>query len=201
MTVAAPHRITPEEYLALERAAEYKSEYFNGEIFSMAGASPAHNRIAHSISGQFYLQLRGGPCETSQSDQRLKVSQTGLYTYPDLLVVCGESQYDDRMTDTLLNPTLILEILSPSTESYDRGDKFAHYRSIKTLKEYVLVAQNKPRIERFVRGPNETWIYHESSELDAVVEFASIPARLALAEVYEDVGFPPALTLRSATEQ
>ena len=200
MTVAAPHRITPEEYLALERVAEYKSEFFNGEIFSMAGASFAHNQITANLIVYLHAQLRGSSCLAIPGDQRLKVSQTGLYTYPDLLVVCGPRQFDDLLKDTLLNPTLVLEILSPSTEAYDRGVKFAHYRSIETLKEYVLVAQDRPRIERHVRGPEESWIYYESSGLEAVVEFASIPARLALADVYEEVDFPTALSLRPPVE-
>ena len=133
MTIAAATRITSEEYLALERAAEYRSEYFNGEIFAMAGVSHDHIRICMSLTGALYTPFRGGSCRAYQSDLRLKVSPTGLYTYPDIVVVCGSPRFDDEMGDTLLNPTIIIEVLSPSTESYDRGEKFAHYRTIQTL--------------------------------------------------------------------
>src|SRR5919198_4874617 len=126
MTLIPPD-YTPEEYLALERAARHKSEYVNGRIYALAGASRAHNLIVVNVSAELRAQLRGRPCETYASDMRVKVSQTGLYTYPDVVVVCGEPRFEDAQVDTLLNPTVIIEVLSESTESYDRGEKFAHY--------------------------------------------------------------------------
>ena len=133
-------RFTPEEYLALERQAEYRSEFFHGEIFAMAGASREHNLIAGNVSRELGNQLKGRPCETYQSDMRVKVSDTGLYTYPDVVVACGELAFEDDEVDTLLNPTLLIEVLSESTESYDRGKKFGYYRTIQSLAEYLLVA-------------------------------------------------------------
>src|SRR5712692_10164216 len=133
-------RVTPEEYLARERDAEHKSEYFDGEIFAMAGGSPQHSAIIFNVNGLLFPQLRGGPCRGFNSDMRVKVSETGLYTYPDLVVLCGEPQFDDEHQDTLLNPTLIVEVLSPTTKAYARGDKFSHYRWLESLQEYLLVA-------------------------------------------------------------
>ena len=126
---------TPDEYLALERKAEYKSEYFGGEIFAMTGASRKHNLVAGNIFAALHLQLKKRPCEIYPSDMRVKVSPTGLYTYPDVAVVCGEPMFDDEQKDTLLNPTVLVEVLSKSTASYDRGEKFEHYRKIKSLAE------------------------------------------------------------------
>ena len=130
---------TPEEYLALERQAQYKSEYYAGEIFAMAGASRWHNLIVTNVLRELSLQLKGRPCTTYPSAMRVKISPTGLYTYPDVTVVCGAARFEDTQQDTLLNPTLIVEVLSESTEAYDRGGKFAHYRKLNSLLEYVLI--------------------------------------------------------------
>jgi Uma2 family endonuclease len=148
---AALQRLTEAEYLEIERTAEWKSEFFNGEMFAMAGATPEHVLIAGNVAAELRLQLRGRPCRVYPVDLRVKVSDTGLYTYPDVVVVCGEPRFDELRGDTLLNPTLIVEVLSSSTEAYDRGDKFAHYRRLDSLQEYVLVAQDRCRIERFLR--------------------------------------------------
>jgi Uma2 family endonuclease len=177
---------SPEEYLALERQAEYKSEYLNGEIFAMAGASPNHVKIVTNIVGEFYGQLKGRPCTTFSTDMRLKVSPTGLYAYPDVIVVCGEPVYDG---DTLLNPTLIIEVLSPSTEAYDRGQKFAHYRKLQSLNEYMIIAQDQPYIEHWVRQADNKWLLSESNNLHDIISLPSIECHLALAAVYDRVVF------------
>src|SRR6476661_5007696 len=140
---------TSDQYLALEREAEYRSELVNGQIYSMSGASREHNLITTNLSREISTQLRGKPCETYSSDMRVKISPTGMYTYPDVTVACGEPRFEDDHVDTLLNPTVIVEVLSPSTEAYDRGEKFAHYRKLDTLSDYVLISQDKARVEHF----------------------------------------------------
>src|SRR5437868_8492820 len=133
--------LTPEEYLAIERKAEYRSEYLNGEMFAMTGASRKHNLIALNIAGELRQQLKSKPCEAYVNDMRVRIPATDLYTYPDVTVVCGDPEFEDAFIDTLLNPTLLIEVLSESTESYDRGKKFGYYRTIQSLAEYLLVAQ------------------------------------------------------------
>ncbi len=182
-------RYTPEEYLALERKATQKSEYVNGQVFAMSGASRAHNLIAGNVYREISSQLKGRPCEAYVSDMRVKVSTTGLYSYPDVVAVCGEIRFDDEQKDTLLNPTVLVEILSSSTEAYDRGEKFAHYRRLESLQEYVLVGQDKVRVEHFVRQGDQ-WVLTEASNLDDTVHLASIGCRLALREIYDKVEFP-----------
>lgn len=181
---------TPEEYLALEREAETKSEYLAGQIFAMAGASPEHNQIAFNLITLIGAQLRGGPCRGYTSDQRVLVSSTGLYTYPDVSVVCGNPQYTPNDPEALVNPSLIIEVLSDSTEGYDRGEKFAHYDRVESLSEFVLVAQNMPRIECFVRQESGKWLLDHAEGLDASLPLVSIPCELKLADVYNRVEFP-----------
>jgi Uma2 family endonuclease len=190
MVVLPKRRYTPEEYLVLERAAEYKSEYFAGEIFAMAGTSREHSLIVVNLSRELSAQLRGRPCETYANEMRVKVETSGLYTYPDVVVICGEPHFQDDEVDTLLNPTLIIEVLSPSSEAYDRGKKFGHYRRLDSLQEYVLIAQDQPRIERYLRQQDQQWVLTETSGLTETVQLASIECRLALAEVYDRVRFP-----------
>jgi Uma2 family endonuclease len=186
--------VTPAEYLARERAADTKSEYLDGEIFAKAGGTPQHSAIIFNVTVALGPQLRGGPCRGFNSDLRVKVSETGLYTYPDLMVLCGEARFDDEHRDTLLNPTLIVEVLSPTTEAYARGDKFGHYRWLESLQEYLLIAQDRRRLELFSRQPDGRWILSPVSGENAAVELASIGCRLALADVYDRVEFEPALT-------
>jgi Uma2 family endonuclease len=181
-------RYTPEQYLALERQAEYKSEYVNGMIIALAGASRAHGLIVFNLARELGPQLIGRQCEAYVSDMRVKISATGLYTYPDLVAVCGEALFDDEHTDTLLNPTVIVEVLSLSTEAYDRGEKFAHYRRIESLQEYVLVSQDKVRIESYVRQGSQ-WILSEASDLEETVRLESIGCDLVLRSVYDKVQF------------
>lgn len=179
--------LTPEEYLRIERAAETKSEYFDGEVFAMTGASRKHNLIALNIAAELRQQLKRQPCETYAGDMRVRVPATGLYTYPDVVVVCGEPLLDDDEFDTLTNPTLLVEVLSKSTASYDRGDKFMHYRSIDSLTEYLLVAQNECRVEHYTKQADGRWVLEETRALDATINFASINCQLVLKEVYDRV--------------
>ena len=187
-SVAMQPRYTPEEYLALERKADYKSEYANGQVIAMAGASRSHNLIAGNLYREVSQQLRGRPCEAYISDMCVKVSRTGLYTYPNVVVVYGEIHFEDVHNDTLLNPTVIVEVLSASTEAYDRGEKFAHYRRLESLQEYLLVAQDKVRIEHYVRQGAQ-WVLSEASTLDETVQLASIGCDVALRDVYDKVQF------------
>src|SRR5581483_8514282 len=157
MATAGKHLLTPQEYLARERRAEYRSEYYRGEMFAMAGASRAHTLIKDNVAAETRSQLKGGPCSVYTSDLRVKVEATGLYTYPDVVIACDEEQFEDNAFDTLLNPRAIVEVLSDSTEKYDRGTKFDHYREVPSLQEYVLIAQDRPRVERYVRQADGTW--------------------------------------------
>jgi Uma2 family endonuclease len=182
--------LTSEQYLAIERDAEYKSEFYQGEMFAMAGASRQHSLIMINLGRELSTQLKGNPCTTYSSDTRVKVNLTGLYTYPDVTVVCGKAEFDDEHNDTLTNPTVLIEILSKSTEAYDRGEKFAQYRTLDSLKEYLLVAQDQYRIERFTRQSNGQWLLSEAIGPDSRIQLESIDCTLALAEVYDKVEFP-----------
>jgi Uma2 family endonuclease len=179
--------ITPDEYLRLERQAEHKSEYVNGEIFAMTGASRKHNLVAGNIFGELRQQLKDRPCEAYMGDMRVKVTATGLYTYPDVVVVCGEPKFEDAYVDTLLNPTLLVEVLSQSTERYDRIAKSSYYRTLDSLAEHLLVAQDEVRLEQYVKQANGQWLLFECSSMDKVVELPSIGCSLALRDVYDKV--------------
>lgn len=180
---------TPEEYLELEVKADHKSEYLAGQIYAMAGGSPQHDQISFNLISTLGGQLRGGPCRGYTSDQLVLVRETGLFTYPDVTVVCGEPRFEQMRVNVLVNPTLLIEVLSDSTEAYDRGEKFAHYRRIESLQEYVLVAQDRPRIERYLRQEDGTWNYTAAEGLEAMLRLDSIRCGLRLAEVYAQVGF------------
>jgi Uma2 family endonuclease len=180
---------TVEQYLEMERASEEKHEYLNGEIYLMAGGSSNHSLIGSTMIALLYIQLRKKSCFVYNNDMRIKVIDTGLYTYPDISIVCDPPVFDEKNRDTLLNPTALIEVLSPSTESYDRGKKFQHYRSIESLRECILVSQDEPRIERYVREPNGKWLLTDAIGLEAVLELTSIQCTLSLADVYEQVSF------------
>jgi Uma2 family endonuclease len=198
MTSLAEQRLTAAEYLEIERAAEFKSEFYAGEMFAMAGASPPHVLITSNVTAELNAQLKGRPCRVYSSDLRVRVSETGLYTYPDVVVVCGEQQFDDEKRDTLLNPTLIVEVLSPATEAYDRGDKFAHYQRLPSLRGYVLIAQDRQRIERYVKqGEGPDWLLTAVSQ--GAVSLPSIGCELRLADVYDKLDLPEATALRRRT--
>jgi Uma2 family endonuclease len=182
-------RYTPAEYLALERQAEQKSEYFDGFIIAMAGASEEHILIVTNVVGELRSRLKGRPCRIYANDLRLKVTPTGLYTYPDVVVVRGERRFDDAQRDTLLNPTLIVEVLSDSTEAYDRGDKFAHYLRLESLQEYVMIAQDQPRVERYARQGGD-WRFTVIADPDGMLRLASLDCELPLREIYDQIEFP-----------
>ena len=182
--------VTVDEYLALERAAEYKSEYFNVEIFAMAGASLAHSTIATNVLGELRNLLRGNRCAPYDSNLRIEIPLTGLYTYPDVLVICRPVELSEKGDGMATNPTLIVEVLSDSTEAYDRGKKFAHYRTIPSFREYVLVSQKEPLVEVFFRRDDGIWQLTPVSGLDASVDLQSLGITLHLAEVFDRVEFP-----------
>ena len=181
--------ITPQEYLERERKAEHKSEYFRGEMFAMAGATWEHTLIKDNMATETRNQLRDGPCQALTSDLRVLVDATGLYTYPDIIVVCDEPQFLDGEFDTLLNPRCLIEVLSESSEAYDRGDKFKHYRKIPTLQEYILISQKEPLVERHVRQADGSWLMKEFTSLTQIFEYASIPSIVPLGEIYRGITF------------
>src|ERR1039457_4038988 len=183
--------LTPEQYLEIERKAEYKSEYFQGEMFAMSGARYAHIGIVANAVASLHQQLRRGPCRPLSNDMRVRVTPTGLYTYPDVVVVCAEPQFLDNTFDTLLNPTVIVEVLSESTEAYDRGQKFAQYRSLESLKEYLLVSSLHVSVERYTRQPDGSWNYIAKASLEDSLDLQSVGCHLALADLYEKVEFTP----------
>jgi Uma2 family endonuclease len=174
------------EYLALERAAPHKSEFRDGRIHAMTDASRKHNLIGVNIARELSAQLKGRPCEAYVNDMRVKARGTGKYHYPDIAVACGRPEFEDEQADTLVNPVVLIEVLSPSTEAYDRGDKFASYRRIPSLHEYLLVAQDQARVERYQRR-GEAWVLTEAEGLDATVNLEAIGCTLALREVYDKV--------------
>ncbi len=180
-----PHTLLrPEEYLANERSAEHKSEYVDGEAVAMAGASYAHNLIVANVVGTLWGRMRGTPCAVMPSDLKVKAS-TKIY-YPDVTVLCGEPLFLDDQQDVLLNPSLIVEVLSESTKNFDRGEKFMRYRLIESLQDYVLVAQSETHVEHF-RREKELWVLAETRDPDDRVAIESIGCELPLADVYDRV--------------
>jgi Uma2 family endonuclease len=184
-------RYTPDEYYRLEAAADHRSEYFNGEIFAMAGASFRHNRICGNILRHLGNKLESKPCVPYGIDLKLRVQATGLRTYPDVSVYCGkpELDLDDPTRQTYINPTVLAEVLSPSTEDYDRGKKPAHYRRIESLRTILLVSQEEARVEEHVRQPDGSWNLRDYDGLDKVLPLESIGIELSLAEIYQGVDF------------
>lgn len=158
---------TPEEYLALKREAEFKSEYLHGEIYAMAGSSPEHSTITANITGEIRAQLKGKPCQAFSNDMKVRTAPTGLFAYPDLSVVCGEPHFHDARRDVLLNPTVLFEVHSSSMEAYDRGKKFAQYQEIESLTDYVLIAQDEPRIEHYHRQQGNQWLFTVAQGLES----------------------------------
>jgi Uma2 family endonuclease len=179
--------LTPEQYLEIERKAEYKSEYFRGEMFAMAGASLAHNTLVANLLGELHGKLKGSPCRVLPSDMRVQVSPSGLYTYPDVVAVCGEPRLLDNRMDTLLNPTLLIEVLSPTTEAYDRGRKFEHYQSIESLREYLLVASDRVHADLYTRQPGDRWLLTSARNVEDSLDLQSVGCSLTLASLYDKV--------------
>lgn len=193
MSTVEKRRLTPEEYLAIERQAEFRSEFYQGEMFAMAGASWRHNKISGNIFGHLFAQLQSSRCSATMNDMRICIEQSGLYTYPDVTVVCGEPRFLDNQLDTLLNPTLLVEVTSPSTETYDRGRKFDHYCRLQSLQQYVIVAQSRPTVIRYTRRPDGEWALKIFSSMADRVELTSIHCELTLEQIYDQVIFDPEL--------
>ncbi|HEV8040160.1 MAG TPA: Uma2 family endonuclease [Bryobacteraceae bacterium] len=182
-------KLTEEQYLALDRAAEFKSEYFDGEMFAMSGASMRHTDLQSNLHGELYAALRDKDCRVHGPDFRIRVSSR-MYTYPDISVVCGKRLLADDSQDALLNPAVIIEVLSPSTESYDRGLKLQAYRTIASLQDYILINQNEIRIEQYTRLENNLWILRDYQSLDEELAISSIGVSLPLSRIYNRVEFP-----------
>ncbi len=189
---ALPKRyFTPEEYITLEVKADYKSQYVAGEIYAMSGAQPWHVRVMNNLGGMLYNRLRGRPCEYYMADMRVRVKAGELWTYPDLAALCGEPKFDkSHRPYSLLNPQVIFEVLSPSTEEFDRGDKFLRYQKLDSLTDYILVSAARMRVEHYVRQEGGSWIFHHHEQPGDVLYLASIGTELPLAEIYERVQFP-----------
>ena len=179
--------ITPEEYLAIERAAPSRSEYHDGQMFAMAGASRAHNLIVTNLVAEFRNRLRSRDCEVYSNDMRIQIASTGLYTYPDVVVVCGKPVLADHHADILTNPLLIIEVLSESTKDYDRGTKFSQYRRIPSLEEYLTVSQTEMLIEQSIRQPDGSWLLRERRPVNGNVPISSLAIELNLADKYDKV--------------
>lgn len=188
---------TFDDYLAQEREGEHRYEYLDGQAYAMAGETLEHSTICANISGELYAQLKGKPCRTLSPNMKVLSGayspgqSKGLFSYPDVSVVCGEPKFHDERRDVLLNPSLIIEVLSPGTELFDRGEKFLRYRTcLESLQNYVLVSTASPMIELFQRQPKGFWLYSAVSGLDALIELPAIACQLALADVYERIEFP-----------
>ena len=187
MSTAPKDRMTEDEYLERERASDRKSEFLDGEMFALAGASPTHALITSNVGAAFHQRLRERPCRVFSPDLRLRVSPSGLFCYPDVVVVCGELQFSDAEKDTVTNPLLVVEVLSPSTEGWDRGGKFARYRMLESLREVVFVSQGRVLVEQFTRQADGRWILTEATRLDEVLAVESVACDLPVSEVYEKV--------------
>lgn len=185
--------LTPEEYLSFERVTDARHEYLDGHVYAMAGESIEHSRICVNLAGELRSQLKGRDCEVLSPNMRVVANVKSLFAYPDVTVVCGEPLFHDEQKDILVNPTVIFEVLSRSTEAYDRGDKFLRYRmQIPTLNDYVLVSQREPKVEHHTLQPDGTWASSTVSGLSESLYLASIDCRLSLEEIYSRVRFPAA---------
>ncbi len=191
MTAQPKQVYSVEAYLVIERAGSLKHEYYHGEIFALAGSSEAHNIILTNIITSLNMQLRKRPCKVYPSDMRLKIPKTGLYTYPDASIVCGTPHFDDVERDTLLNPLIVIEILSPSTERYDRGKKFQNYRTVATLQEYILVSQDDYHIEHYINQNDGNWLLTAYDSVHTTLHLRAIDCTLALEDVYDKVDIDP----------
>lgn len=187
MATLPTYQLSPDEYLAAERKAEYKSEYVDGVMYAMAGASERHNLIAANTIISLGAQLRGRPCRVYPSDLRVRVPNSRRFFYPDVSVVCGETQFADEQRDVILNPVLIVEVLSDATAACDRGKKFLSYQQIPSLREYLLVSQDDFLIEHYLRQDDEAWLYTKAAGLEESLKLPSIDCELALRDVYDKV--------------
>lgn len=196
MAVAALKFITEEEYLTLEDASEEKHEYYNGRIYAMAGGRPDHALITASVVTELGLLAKGSDCRVFSSDLRIRVSLTGLYTYPDVSVVCGELQATDHDPAAATNPALIVEVLSPSTMHYDRGEKWRHYQGIESLRDYLLIWHDRPRVEHYSRIAEGGWKYSLIEGIQEQLAVLCLSGKLALSDIFNGVEFPPSPPLR-----
>ncbi|MBP1465856.1 Uma2 family endonuclease [Candidatus Chloroploca sp. M-50] len=204
MTARPKRYMTEEEYIEFEVASPRKHEYYQGDIFAMTGGTEPHNLLAGNAYASLHAQLRRRPCRVYPSDQRIKVLTTGLHTYPDVTVVCGQPQFIEASRLTITNPTVIIEVLSPSTERYDRGMKFQQYRTIPSFQDYILIAQDDHRIEHFTRQEHGIWLLYEAIGITAHVSIRSIDCVLAIEDVYEKVELAPnktGITREAAKEE
>lgn len=194
---------TAEEYLTLEEKASGRHEYFDGRIYAMTGGSADHARIAGNVFASMHARFRGRSCEAFGSDIKVRVEASGLYTYPDVSALCGPAYFESERHGVLLNPSVLVEVLSPSTESYDRGVRFAHYRRIPSLREYVLVAQDQVHVERFARvdAAGAEWAMTVIEEIDASIVLPSIDCAIPLREVYDRVELAPRPPFRAVYER
>ncbi len=193
------HYITPEEYLEGEEISEVKHEYFDGQVFAMAGGPNAHAIVCTNVSVILGAQLRGKACRVVSSEQRVKIEATGLHVYPDASVYCEGARFDGAGDTNLLDPTVIIEVLSRSTSAYDRGDKFDHYKRIETLRDYILIEQKRVHVEHFRRLEDDSWLLRSYDFLDAVVTLDSVGCRVALRDLYDGINVPEgALPIRGA---
>jgi Uma2 family endonuclease len=191
MSANADTGLTEEEYLRLERAAQTKSEYIDGQMYSMSGASFVHGLITGNLTAELGQRLRDKLCVVIPNDLRVRITRRRFYTYPDVVVVCGVPSFTDDEQDTLLNPTVLIEVLSPSTEKRDRDFKLRHYRKIESLHEYVLVSQSEPLVQSYRRQPSGDWLLSEWEGLDGCCKIESIGAEVPLNEIYRQVTFEP----------
>jgi Uma2 family endonuclease len=182
---------SPGEYLTFERGTDARHEYLDGHVYAMAGESIEHSRICVNVAGELRARLKGRPCEVLSPNMKVVTSPSGLFSYPDVVVICGEPQFYDERRDILTNPTVVFEVLSPSTEAYDRGEKFLRYRTqVEALREYVLVSQHRPLVEHYVRQPDGSWNYSSAGDPSEAIDLVSIDCRLPLAEIYDRIVFP-----------
>jgi Uma2 family endonuclease len=189
MTAQPKATLSEEEYLVYERASSIKHEYYRGHIYAMSGGTERHNLIAGNTLASLHGQLRRKAGRVYPSDMRINILRTGLNTYPDVAVVCGQSQFTDATRDTITNPVVIIEVLSPSTERYDRGMKFQNYRTIDTLQDYILIAQDQFYIEHYIRQQHGQWLLQETANLDEEIHIQSIECTLRLEDIYEKIDF------------
>jgi Uma2 family endonuclease len=187
-TLTVTH-VTPEEYLAAERLSETRSEYLDGGVYPMTGGTANHIRIVSNVTTELNIQLRGRQCDVFPIDMKVRLPESSKFFYPDVAVVCGELQFHDERKDIITNPDLVVEVLSPSTEAFDRGAKFQAYRTIESLKEYVLVSQDKPLVEQYVRNGDGSWQYKSVVGLESSLTLPSIGCTLNLGAVYDKVDF------------
>jgi Uma2 family endonuclease len=187
--VAKKPRISAEEYLRLERAAEFKSEFYNGEIIAMAGASRFHNRVKENLAIEIGSQLKKGPCQSFSSETKVNVDQTGNYFYPDILIVCGNAEYQDGNLDVLLNPTVVIEVLSPSTENFDRGMKMLNYQRVPSLREYLVVYQDQPLIQHYAKQADDTWVQTRFEGMSATLKLLEGKAAIPFEDIYNRIEF------------